>query len=67
MALHGRRLTYVLASHKNGNCLPFYFLFYVSLHPSGDVDELRTSVDSVFSFREYDMQPNVVSIEIRVI
>ena len=66
MALHGRRLTYVLASHKDGNCLP---IFYVSLHPSGDVDELKswTSVDSVFSFREYDMQPNVVSIEIRVI
>ena len=49
MALHGRRLTDVLASHKDGNCLP---LFYVSLHPSGDVDELKswTSVDSVFFY-----------------
>ena len=47
LALHGRRLTDVLASHKDGNCLP---LFYVSLHPSGDVDELKswTSVDSGF-------------------
>jgi hypothetical protein len=42
---------YVLASRKDGNCLPA--LFYVTLHPSGDVDELKswTSMDSVFSFK----------------
>ena len=47
LALHGRRLTDVLASHKDGNCLPF---FLWDLHPSGDVVELEswTSVDSVF-------------------
>ena len=33
LAVHGRRLTYVLASHKDGNCLPFdthVVRFYIS-------------------------------------
>ena len=50
LAVHGRRLTYVLASHKDGNCLPFdthVVRFYssswnaswlsVSIDPSGAV------------------------------
>jgi hypothetical protein len=33
LAVHGRRLTYVLASHKDGNCLPYdthVVRFYIS-------------------------------------